>query len=427
MLQKIKSILLRDSFKKVGIYTITASLCKAISFAALPFFVNTLSEGDIGILNIFGNCIVFLTPIISMGVIFTISIDYFKLSKEKYAQVFSTGLVIPVVLSLLLLPVLYIFRKPLERSFNFQQEFFWLIPICLFFNFSFEAFVVLMRNQNKVKLFTKVSLLKILLEVSLSIIFIIFIYRNWYSRALAFLLSGIVIGVLFFFHIKKNKFLVKGINYQVLRNELSFGLSGLVLQTAIFFVGTSDKFFVMSFFGKVQAGYYAVASTFAAIQYIVCVSLLQYLQPLLFREFAVFQNWKDQKQLYYKYFIAMIVTLAGTILFTFIVYNFVLKPTYKEYLYYFYILSIGSFVWTISNIFLQFIVFNKNKKVIFFLSLTCIFISLVVNYICSKYFNIRWLGLGQIVTNISVLFIILFVNRKLNYFTPNESVSKKSL
>jgi hypothetical protein len=186
LLQKVKSILLKDSFKQVGAYTITGSLCKAISFAALPFFVNTLSEGDIGILNIFSNCIVFLTPIISMGVLFTISIDYFKLPKEKYAQLFSTVLIIPLVLSLLLLPVLYVFRIPLERAFNFQHAFFWLIPVSLFINFCFEAFIILMRNQNNVKLFTIVSLLKILLEIGLSVGFIVFIRRS--NRRYVFLL-----------------------------------------------------------------------------------------------------------------------------------------------------------------------------------------------------------------------------------------------
>jgi O-antigen/teichoic acid export membrane protein len=416
LLQKIKSILIKDSFKQVGAYTITGSLCKAISFAALPFFVNTLHEGDIGILNIFANSVVFLTPVVSMGVLYSISIDYFKLSKEKYAQVFSSGLIIPVILSFLLLPVLFIFRAPLEKTFNFQRDFFWLIPGCLFFNFCFEAFVILMRNQNKVKLFTAVSFLKIILEVGLSIVFIIFVYKNWYSRALAFLLSGAVISILFFYHIKKNNFLVNILDHKVLRGELFFGLSGLVLQTAIFFVGTSDKFFVMSFFGKVQAGYYAVAATFAAIQYIVCISLLQYLQPVLFKEFAAMQNWKSLKGLYHKYFLAMFMTLLGVIVFTFIVYNIILKSAYREYLYYFYILSISSFLWTISNIFLQFIVFSKSRKIIFLLSMICIGVSIAVNYICSAYFDVKWLGIGQVVINILVLSVILFFNRKLNYF-----------
>ena len=351
-----------------------------------------------------------------MGVLYTISIDYFKLSKENYARVFSTGLIIPVMLSFLLMPLLWFFRAQLERAFNFQWDFFWLIPISLLLNFCFEAFIILIRNQNNVKLFAIVSFLKVLLEVGLSVVFIIFIYRNWYSRALAYVLSGLVVGGLFLYHIQKHQFLVKSINRKILRSELYFGLSGLVLQTAIFFIGTSDKFFVMSFFGKEQAGYYAVASTFATIQYIVCISLLQYLQPVLFKKFADLQNWGSLKNLYYKYFLGMGITFLIVNLFTFLVYHFILKAAYKEYLFYFYVLSISSFIWTIANIFLQYIVFNKTRNIIFLFSIICISLSISVNYICSKYLGIYWLGVGQVFTNIAVLFILLFFNRRLNFF-----------
>ncbi|MES2893439.1 MAG: oligosaccharide flippase family protein [Bacteroidota bacterium] len=416
MFQKLQSILLKHSFRTVGAYTITGAFTKAISFAALPFFINTLSEGDIGILNIFSNCIVFLTPIISMGVLYTISIDYFKLSKERYAVVFSTGMIIPAVLSVLLIPLLYIFKAPLEKSFNFQYDFFWLVPISLFLNFCFEAFIILLRNHNRVKLFTVVSFLKVLVEIGLSILFVLFIYKNWYGRALAFALSGVAVGILFFYVVTREKLLVRNMDHKVLKKEIYFGLSGMVLQTAIFFINSSDKFFVMSFFGKEQAGFYSVAATFATIQYIICISLLQYLQPLLFQKFAASERWQHVKDLYAKYALGMLATLFAVFVFTWIVYHYILKETYREYLHYFYLLSISSFVWTISNIFLQFIVFTKNKKFILQLSVTAITMALAINYLSSKYAGIVSLAWGQVFTQVVVLLMIIYFNKKLNYF-----------
>lgn len=352
-----------------------------------------------------------------MGVLYSISIDYFKLPKAEYAKVFSTGLIIPAILSLLMAPILYLFQDTLEQVFNFQRQFFWLIPICLFLNFCFEAFIILIRNQNKVKLFAVVSILKVVTEIALSVAFIIWLFPNWYGRALAFLLSGILIGVLFFSHINKQQFLVKNREYRVLTNELYFGLSGMILQTAIFFINTSDKFFVMSFFGKDQAGYYAVASTFATIQYIVCVSLLQYLQPVLFSRFAAGKKWNDVKPLFYKYFSAMLATFFVVGAFTFGVYNYILRPAYLEYLYYFYLLSISSFIWTIANIFMQYIVFNKSKNIIFQLSVLSIAIAIGVNYIASKYFLVNGLAAGQILINLIVAGIMLWYSKKLNFFS----------
>ena len=397
-------------------YTLTGSLCKTISFAALPFFVNVLSEGDIGILNIFSNCIVFLTPIISMGVLYTISIDYFKLHKAEYARVFSTGLLIPVMLSILLIPVLFLLRAPLEKAFNFQPAFLWLIPMGLVLNFCFEAFIILIRNQNKVKLFAIVSLMKVVIEISLSVLFILWLWHSWYSRALSFIIAGLVMGGMFIFHIRKQGFLVPLIDKQVLRNELFFGLSGMALQTAIFFINTSDKFFVMSFFGKNQAGYYAVASTFATIQQIVCMSLMQYLQPLLFSRFADEKKWKDVKEVFYKYLLAMVANLLAVTIFTMIVYTYVLKPAYKPYLHYFYILSIGSLIWSITWIFLQYILFQKNKRILFTLAAISITIAVAINYVGSAMFTMNWLAGGQIATNILVMAIILFFNKKLGFF-----------
>jgi O-antigen/teichoic acid export membrane protein len=416
LFQYLKPILLRDSFKQVGIYTITGSLAKVISFAALPFFVNTLSAGDIGILTIFSSCIVFLSPIVSLGVLYTISVDYFTLSKQQYAVVFSSSLLIPLSLCFLLVPLLYIFSEPLAILFNFPQQFFWLIPLCLFFNFCFEAFVIVLRNKNNVNLFAGISLLKIVLEITVAILLIIFIYRNWYGRALGFLFAGAVVVALFFIYMRKNRFLVKRFSFAALKSELSFGLSGLVLQTAIFFVTGSDKFFVMAFFGKEQAGYYSVASTFAAIQFIICTSLSLYLSPVLFKGFAENKKWKDLRPVHLKYTAAMSVTFLATIIFTYLVYSFILKASYKQYINYAFLLSISSFIWTICNLFLQYLIFTKSKKLILVLSVTIITISITLNYFAAKYFPIEWLCVVQTLTVTILLFIILLFNNKLNYF-----------
>lgn len=416
LLYQLKSKFYTNAFRQVSIYTIAGTLTKIISFAALPFFVNTLSEGDIGILNIFNSTIVFLTPIISMGALYTISVDYFKLSKSDYASVFSTSLLIPLIISLLLIPLFFIFRQSLSRTFSFQEQFIWLIPVCLVLNFCFEAFIILLRIQNKVRVFATITLLKIIIEISLAVLLILFAYVSWYSRALGYFISILVIGILFFSYIKKNGFLVKRISLKTFKKELVFGLSGLLLQTAIFFINTSDKFFVMAHFGKTQAGFYSIAGTFAAIQYIVSASLMNYLQPVLFTKFSEKKMYGSIKSIYAKYIIIMLATTAALFSFSSLVYHYLLKPSYKEYIHYFYLLCISSLIWSVSNIFLQPIIFNKQKRIIFRLSVLCILFAFTINYCASQFLTINWLCAGQIVTNAFVLCVILYFNKKLNCF-----------
>jgi len=76
----------------------------------------------------------------------------------------------------------------------------------------------------------------------------------------------------------------------------------------------------------------------------------------------------------------------------------------------------SSLIWSVSNIFLQFIIFNKHKKVIFRLSLLSISLALLINYFAAHFLTVDWLCFGQIVTNIFVLSFILYYNKKLNCF-----------
>ena len=351
-----------------------------------------------------------------MGALYTISVDYFKLTKPDYATVFSTSFLIPAIVSLLLIPLFFIFWQPLSRAFSFQHQFIWLIPVCLFLNFCFEAFIILLRIQNKVRLFATITLVKIVVEISLAVILILFAYVSWYSRALGYFVSILMVGIVFLFYIKKNRFLVNKLDFKILKGELLFGLSGLLLQTAIFFITTSDKFFVMAHFGKTQAGFYSIAGTFATIQYIVSASMMQYLQPVLYKKFAKKEKWKTIKGTYKKYILVMLSTSIALFFFTIAAYHYLLKESYREYLHFFYLLCVSSFTWSVSNIFLQYIVFNKYKKTILRLSVMSISFAVCINYSAAQFLTISWLCFGQILTNIFVLFLILYYNKKLNFF-----------
>jgi O-antigen/teichoic acid export membrane protein len=106
----------------------------------------------------------------------------------------------------------------------------------------------------------------------------------------------------------------------------------------------------------------------------------------------------------------------AVIVFATIVYTWLLRPAYKPYLHYFYILSISSFVWPVTYFFLQYLVFNKNKKILFQMAIISIAVAIGINYIASALFNINWLAAGQVVINLSVLFVVLLFNKKLRFF-----------
>lgn len=412
MLPKLLTSVSKKSFTQVGMYTATAAITKVISFVFLPFFVNTLSEGDVGILNIFGSSIVFLTPVLSMGVLYTISVDFFKVSKEEYPLVFSSSLLVPVLFSIVMFPLLYLFFPVLSSAFSFQQNFIWLIPACVLLNFFFEVFITLLRLSRNVNYFAIISTLKVVLEIGIAVLLVKFFAETWYSRALGYFVSGIIIAFFFFFYVIRQRYLVAKASAGVIKKELMFGLAGLLLQVSIFFNTTSDKFFVMAFFGKEQVGLYSVAATFAAIQYILSSSLIQYLQPILFKKFSENAGWIAVKSIYYKFIAVMLAVWGLVMIGTYIAYHFFLKASYVNSIHYFYILSVGALIWPVTNIFLQSIIYFKKKKVLAAISITTIVAAASVNFFACRYFDIVWLCVGQIAINIIVLLVTLYFNKQ---------------
>jgi O-antigen/teichoic acid export membrane protein len=141
------------------------------------------------------------------------------------------------------------------------------------------------------------------------------------------------------------------------------------------------------------------------------------LQPILFKKFSDNERWKNLKLIYYKYGMAMFATFILILAGTTFAYHLLLKQSYIESLHYFYLLCISSFLWTFSNIFLQYIIYTKHKKYISIIALLGITISLLVNYVACNYYNkIEILCIGQIITNFLVLGITLLFNKKGGYF-----------
>ncbi|MCW5914789.1 MAG: oligosaccharide flippase family protein [Chitinophagaceae bacterium] len=416
MISSAIKFLNRKSIKSVGIYTLAGFWNKAISFIALLFFINILSEGDMGILNIFSTSIAFLTPVISMGSFYTITVDYFKMPKKEYSTLFTSSLIIPGILVLVLPIPLYIFSGPLSRTFEYQKEFFWLIPTCLLLNYCFEIFQRLLIIEKKIRKVAQITIIRTFSEVLFSLLFIYLIYTTWYGRAIGYALSLLIMGLIFFHYVIKNKFLVRQFSLLHIKKELLFGIAGLTLQMGIFFLTSSDKFFIMANYGKTNAGFYSVASTFATIQIIVSIALLGYLQPILYQSFTEGKNWHHMKSTFLKYISVMIIFLVALYIGTTIVYSYFLKESYRSYVHIFYLLALSTFIWSMSNIFLQIIIFKKNKKLIGLLSFIIIVIAFNINFFTSKYLGISWVCYGQILINLIVFLTILLFSRKLGFF-----------
>jgi hypothetical protein len=87
---QIKKLYNNPSVKSVGIYTFTNFFSKAVSFLLLFVFTNPLyiSPSENGLLSLFSTSLLLLMPFLSMGIIHSVSADFYKLEKRRIQKLF---------------------------------------------------------------------------------------------------------------------------------------------------------------------------------------------------------------------------------------------------------------------------------------------------------------------------------------------------
>lgn len=383
---QIKKLYNNPSVKSVGIYTFTNFFSKAVSFLLLFVFTNPvyISPSENGLLSLFSTSLLLLMPFLSMGIIHSVSADFYKLEKEAFRNYFSTSFVIPVLVLLISTAVLFFFRQELYVQYGFPAFFVWLIPLVTFLIFCNEQLLSLSRNNNEPMVYLKANIGKTLLELGLSFVLVVYFSYRWQGRVAGILVAYTVLFFYALYYFKKNNFLFGKIKKQYIYDELIYAIPIISLQAAIFSMSASDKFFLSHFTNDSNetVGIYSIAAVFASVINILSMALLQYFFPKIYSLLS--KNEAGNSVAIRKYFLyylgIMFAGLLFTILFTPLLYHFFIDEKYHSALEYNYLLCIGSFLWGISYFFYSFLLYNKEKRKILILSISCIAVSLGCNY-----------------------------------------------
>jgi O-antigen/teichoic acid export membrane protein len=396
--------------QSIGIYTFTSFLGKGVSFLLIFIYTNPkyINPSENGLLSLFSNGILFLMPFISLGILQSTSTDFFKLDKKEFRNFFTTGFLMPLIITILSFIVLFFFRDYLKRTYGFPYEFVLIIPGIAFLTFCYEQLISLIRNNNDSKLFLKINIFKTFLELGISVILVVVFALRWKGRVVGILTAYIIIAIYAFYYFNKKGYLFGAFKNIYIYNELLYAIPIIVMQASVFVMTSSDKFFLSNFTSDHNAtvGIYGIACVFASIINVLCIAYLQYLFPKIYTTLSAdVIDYASIKRNFYFYLTVMLSGTVAFIGFTPLLYKYFINSKYYPALHYIYFLGIGYFFWTITYYFYSFLLFYKQKKRILILSLTYIAISFGSNY----FFISNWGSLGAAISVCISYFIILII------------------
>ena len=403
-------------FRSLSIYAFTIFFNAAISFGSFSLLTHYLSEVDYGTINLYTSFSVCLTPFIAVGIQFVLSVDYFKLSEKEFRNHFTNAMLIPIGATIFFTLLVVLFNQQLQHLLGVNLLFVLLIPVTCLMAVVNEIFLNLFRNKGKHFLFAGFSITKNLVEVALTILFVLFLSYKWEGRLASSFLALAISGLFIIFLVFRWR-LYTGLFYKNLIYGIFIaGLPFIPERLAIFVLGYSDRFFINHYSGRAEVGYYGAGAQIALIVTLVIITLNNTFYPVLYRELA--QEQADYKKLRKTLLvfigISLFITLA-VIASVPVFFKFFIGPLFQPGQKYAIYLAIGMFFWAIYNVFIVFLLNLKKNRLVMYISLLGMAISLAGNFI-----NVRHFGaIGATYTSILVYFFmaagaVFFVSKNYN-------------
>lgn len=415
--KKIGSLTKSNVVKSVGIYTFTNFFTKATSFFLLFLYTNPkyISPEENGLLSLFSTGIVFLMPFLSMGIIHSAGADYFKLNKKEFSSFFTTTLVLPLAGAIASFIFLFLFSNFFEENFGWPHFFIWLIPLITLFNFFTEHALSMIRNNNEPGKFLTVNITRVIIEISISVVLVVVFAWRWEGRvtgiAAAFIFSTAYALIYFY---KKN-FIFGRFNKKFIKNELWYAIPLIALQFGIFCMNASDKFFLAHYIKDDNAtvGIYNIAWIFSTVLTILSNALLHYIFPSIYSTLSEqVINYKKIKKNFYFFIAAISFSLIMLLVFIPVAYKYFINEKYYAGLNYYYFLCLGVFIWCVNYFFYSFLLYYKEKKKLFVLSLFSIIVSLLVYNFMIKNYGAKGAAIANLIIYSLVFLLTLIMTQK---------------
>ena len=401
--------------RTIGIYTFLNFFLRGISFLITPLFTHYISPDEFGTLNIYLNSINFVTPFVFLGITNTVAVDYFKTSREALSRHIATSLLLSLgtvgVFFLLIIGV----QNLLVSYFHVSLLLLLAIPLLCFFNLVIDLAFIILRNENQVKKVTLATILRTLLELGTSSVFIILLLWGWQGRLYSLVLATALVFVAGIVYLFKKYQLSWQFDIAFLKKEWRYWMSSMIGFCFVISFTSIDKYIIKYFCTPQELGDYSLATQFGFIILTFSNAAIAGYFPNLYKDLT---EKKSQSKIYNKIallFVASFLIVILSVVLVFLMMKFYVNDRYIGAWKYYYLIALTYGLWSFISILYGFLHYFKMDKIFITLGLFALFVLVPLQYSGAYFYGIYGLLLIQIIyfsTCFLILGIIIF--RKMN-------------
>jgi len=274
-----------DLISNARVYMISNIVLAMIPFTLLPILTRFLSPESYGKLAMFQLLITGLAAFVSLGLTSSYqrkAFDY-NLDRSELALFLGSAIQILIFLSLLMMAMIYILQDYIVPLLGLEVEWVIISVGVIFFTTIVNFRLVNWQVNGYSKRYGLVQITQALLNMLLSIVFIVVLFFDFKGRLSAQIIAPALIALICIVSLKKDN-LVNIFNWRpdYIADMLKFGIPLIPHTFGAFIIASADRFFINESLGLKEVGIYMVAVQLASIFNIVFDGINKAFVPWLY-------------------------------------------------------------------------------------------------------------------------------------------------
>ncbi len=399
------NILKNKLAKTFGIYTLSNIINSAIPFLLLPVLTAYLSPASYAKTDLFFVVAQFLIPLVGLNVFSAISRYYFD--KNVDLKIFVSSAFFIILLGGIFGTILTFFGKGyIERYTQISSS--WAVTIVLYAISQNVIQVLLALWQVKYKAvhYGMFRIIRTLVDIVLSLVFVIPYLMDWQGRILGQTLAAGVFSLLAVYFLFKEDVLEFKISKDYIKKLIFFGAPLILHVLGSIIIAYSDRLFITNMINIETTGYYAVGYQIGMIIYLIQNSFNQAWTPWVYEKLSENNHVAKLKivKFTYWYFLVLIgLWLILSFVAPYLLGWFIAAKYLKSIQFVFWI-ALGFVFNGMYKMVASYIFFLKKTYIISIVTVITVVLNLILNY-----FLIKKIGAVGAAVATSVSFGIQFV------------------
>ena len=394
--------------KQLASYTGINVLNSAIPFILLPILTYYLTPSDYGILSLIQMVLTLIFPLVLLNSQSLIVIEKSKLPNELHKKLFSTILSISLFTFIFLELVFIIFNAQISSYLEVPQYIVLFVPLILLFQVLPITLPLYFQSNKSPVNFGKVKVTLSLLNMTISIIFVVGLSLGWEGRLAGIALAYILTSLGCIYYMLINNIISFSINRKDIAEVISFGLPLLPHTIAGILLSMSDRFLISAFLDKSALGIYSVGFQIGMAVSILMTSINQAWAPNMYQELSQkahdINRYKLVKQMYRLFGLMCLIVLLFNALIP-LIYKLAISPVFSQSSIFAHLISVA-FLFQGGYFLMTNFLFYQKKSVSLSINTN---IALVIS-VCINLILIPKYGLIGASTTILITYLYLFIS-----------------